>query len=74
MDWQRLTLSTLVVLTVWIVSTIQPTEGSDFDVKYFRGRRSIVHLSLSAFVSCSPNPCENGARCIKNSLGSARCE
>ena len=35
---------------------------------------TIVPREVKGFVSCSPNPCENEGRCIKNSLGSARCE
>ena len=70
MDWQ---LGAAILAFVLAVVTVERAEGKIATTQ--KPKAKLEHLSpFSGFVSCSPNPCENGARCIKNSLGSARCE
>lgn len=73
MDWPRSAIIQFFVLAV-LTLTHHQAEGKIVAVNGIQFE-SKNHFSFeSGFVSCSPNPCENGARCIKNSLGSARCE
>ena len=73
MDWRRLSAFHLGFVLAVLFANVSKTEGETLDKSRHVGQTTISFL-FAGFVSCSPNPCENGARCIKNSLGSARCE
>ena len=75
MGWQRAVHFLILLAVIGVKKTEGITKQNHLKFSSKRnGVENSTFFQFTGFVSCSPNPCENGAQCIKNSLGNARCE